>query len=90
MSLNRIINVEVTEELIVRSRQIQERNSHNCAIALALKEITNLDWGVNPSGCFTKRYGRVDFPREATAWIERFDSGLKVRPISFFIMVPRI
>jgi hypothetical protein len=85
MSKNKTeVVITVTESHIKRGK-IQDSNS--CPVALALRSkkyrAVNVD---DDSINFVNRSGRdveLDTPKKVSTFIERFDSGKKVKPFSF-------
>ncbi len=78
-----LLSWDVTAAHFARARQLKEKNSTNCPIALAFQEKYGGKCGVSRSGIWTSKYGRLAFPTEVTAWIDNWDNhGRGIRPIS--------
>lgn len=85
----RTITINVEQKHINKFRSHKaEKNCKICPVSFAMFDATSLEWGVSRSGAYCKRYGRVGFPADLTAYIDRIDNGKILQPATFELSLP--
>lgn len=86
LATKRTVEVQVTQTDI---DQGQPCDAYNCAVKLAVARATGMQVSVHVKDMWlmdgNKFKARIAIPPQVVAWVDRFDRGEKVEPISFTI-----